>query len=276
MCQVLGVSKSGYYYWLHSDGGTRKKQNQELLVHIHRIHQNSRQTYGSPRITKALEKQGIRVSRPRIARIMKTAKITSKIKKRFKVTTDSKHKYPVVDNLLNRNFRPGILAQAWVSDITYIRTRQGWLYLTIILDLADRKVIGWALSKGLSAKQTSVAAWKMALTNRPITGPLIFHSDRGIQYACHEFANMLKKNKHVTRSMSRKGNCWDNAVAESFFNTLKREWVNRFSYETRKKAELSVFDYIESWYNTNRIHSTIDYDSPKEYEQKINELKNVA
>jgi transposase InsO family protein len=207
---------------------------------------------------------------------MKKAKITGKIKKKFKVTTDSKHNYPVVGNLLNRNFGPNRLTMAWVSDITYIRTQQGWLYLTIILDLGDRKILGWALSKGLSADQTSVAAWKMAIKNRAITGPLLFHSDRGVQYACHKFANLLKAKKQVTRSMSRKGNCWDNAVAESFFNTLKREWVNRFTYANRKQAELSIFDYIESWYNTNRIHSTIDYDSPKEHEQKINELKNVA
>jgi putative transposase len=276
MCKVLGVSKSGYYYWLISGTSRRKQENQELLSHIRRIHKKSRQTYGSPRITKSLIKEGFYVSRPRVARIMKKAKITVKSKKKFKVTTDSKHKYPVVDNVLNRNFNPDRIAQVWVSDITYIRTRQGWLHLTVILDLADRKVVGWALSSGMTTQQTSVAAWKMAVRNRPVTKPLIFHSDRGIQYACHEFANMLQQNKHITRSMSRKGNCWDNAVAESFFNTLKREWVNRFDYTTREQAGLSVFDYIESWYNSNRMHSTIEYDSPNECEMKLLKLKDVA
>lgn len=276
MCAVLRVSKSGYYYWINARPGKRKKQNQELLGHIRRIHQKSRQTYGSPRITKSLNKEGIHVSRPRVARIMRQAKIKVWNKKKFKVTTDSKHKYPVVSNALNRNFTPNRIAQAWVSDITYISTRQGWLYLTVILDLADRMVVGWAMSKVLSAQQTSIAAWKMAVQNRPVTAPLIFHSDRGSQYACHEFADLLNQNKYMTRSMSRKANCWDNAVAESFFNTLKREWVNRFTYWTRKQAELSVFDYIETWYNTNRIHSSIEYDSPKEYELKLKKLKNVA
>jgi len=275
MCQVLDVSKSGYYYWLSSDGGKRKRQNQELLVHIRRIHQKSRQTYGSPRITKSLRREGIHVSRPRVARIMRQAKISSKIKKRYKVTTDSRHTYPVVENLLNRDFRPDRGVQAWVSDITYIRTRQGWLHLTIILDLADRKIVGWALSKGLSASQTSVAAWKMAIGNRPVKGPLIFHSDRGVQYACHEFANLIKQNKNVVRSMSRKGNCWDNAVAESFFNTLKREWVSRFTYHSRKQAALSVFDYIETWYNNQRLHSSIGYETPTEKSDKW-KLKYVA
>ncbi len=276
MCKVLCVSKSGYYYWLNSRSSKRKQENQELLSHIRRIHKKSRQTYGSPRITKSLNKEGFQVSRPRVARIMRKAKITVQYKKKFKVTTNSKHKYPIVENVLNRNFNPVGIAHAWVSDITYIRTQQGWLYLTVILDLGDRKVIGWALSSGLTAKQTSIAAWKMAVRNRPVTGPLIFHSDRGIQYACHELTNLLKQNKYITRSMSRKGNCWDNAVAESFFNTLKREWVHRFNYLNRKQAGISVFDYIESWYNPNRMHSTIEYDSPKEYEKKLLNLKDVA
>jgi len=276
MCRVLQVSKSGYYYWISSSPGKRKRENQELLIHIRRIHQRSRQTYGSPRITEVLREENIHVSRPRVARIMRREKIRSKIAKKYKVTTDSKHKYPVVDNLLKRNFNPTALAEVWVSDITYIRTSQGWLYLTIILDLADRKVIGWSLSSGLTASQTSVAAWKMAIRNRPINGPLLFHSDRGVQYACHEFADILKANKMVIRSMSRKGNCWDNAVAESFFKTLKTEWVNRFKYSGRNQAELSIFDYIETWYNTYRKHSALGYLSPKEYEKLLNNIKYVA
>ncbi len=248
----------------------------KLLGYIRRVHQKSRQTYGSPRITEALRSDNIQVSRPRVARIMKKAKIRSKVAKKYKVTTDSKHAYPVVDNLLDRNFIQDRLSKAWVSDITYIRTQQGWLYLTVILDLGDRKVIGWALSSSLEARQTSVAAWNMAIKNRPVTQSMIFHSDRGVQYACHEFADLLKANKNISRSMSRKGNCWDNAVAESFFKTLKTEWVNNFIYVNRKQAELSIFDYIETWYNTHRKHSTLGYLSPNEIETKINNLKYVA
>ncbi len=247
-----------------------------LLGYIRKIHQKSRQTYGSPRITEALRSDNIQVSRPRVARIMKKAKIRSKVAKKYKVTTDSKHAYPVVDNLLDRNFIQDRLSKAWVSDITYIRTQQGWLYLTVILDLGDRKVIGWALSSSLEARQTSVAALRMAINNRPVGHSMIFHSDRGVQYACHEFADLLKANKNIIRSMSRKGNCWDNAVAESFFKTLKTEWVNNFIYVNRKQAELSIFDYIETWYNTNRKHSTIGYLAPNELESKLNNFKHVA
>jgi transposase InsO family protein len=211
-----------------------------------------------------------------VARIMKKANIRSKIARKYVVTTDSKHKYPVVGNYLDRNFHPAELAKVWVSDITYIRTQQGWLYLTVILDLGDRKVIGWSLSQGLTARQTSISAWRMAIKNRPVTRNLIFHSDRGVQYACHEFADLLIANKYITRSMSRKGNCWDNAVAESFFKTLKTEWVNRFKYTGRDQAAVSIFDYIETWYNKHRKHSALGYLSPCEYEQIFNDIKNVA
>jgi len=169
MCDVLQVSKSGYYCWLNSSPGKRKQENLELLEHIRKIYHKSRQTYGSPRITKDLWAENIHVSRPRVARLMKMANIRSKIAKKYVVTTDSQHKYPVVSNYLDRNFHPAELAKVWVSDITYIRTQQGWLYLTVILDLGDRKVIGWSISQGLTARQTSIPAWKMSIKKRPIT-----------------------------------------------------------------------------------------------------------
>lgn len=267
MCKVLHVSKSGYYKWLKSEPSNRAKYNMELTRKIRLIYINSKQTYGSPRITKELHSQSFHVSRPRVARLMKRAGIQSKIRKKYVATTDSKHNYRVADNLLNRNFKVDEIGKVWVSDITYIRTAQMWLYLTTVIDLADRRVVGWSLSNSLKAKETSVAAWEMAVLNRPIKQSLIFHSDRGIQYACPEFTNLLSKSKLVRQSMSRKGNCWDNAVAESFFKTLKVEWTNRFNYKFFNQAAISVFEYIEGWYNVKRRHSALNFMSPFEYEQ---------
>jgi putative transposase len=216
--------------------------------------------------------EGFHVSRQRVARLMKKQNLKSIIRKKWIITTDSRHNYPVVENKLNRDFhvtRPG---QVWVSDITYIKTAQGWLYLTIIIDLYDRKVIGWSLSRSLKTVHTTIPAWRMAVRHRPITRMLIFHSDRGVQYACNEFKNMLSAYKLVERSMSRKGDCWDNAVAESFFKTLKVEHVYHHSYKTFKEAELSVFEYIEAWYNVNRIHTTISTSIKNKKEILINRL----
>ncbi len=207
MCKVFKVSKSRFYEAMKYLSAGRHNENRLLLVHIRRIFYKSKCTYGSPRITADLNAQGFNVSRPRVARLMKQNKLRAIHAKKFVVTTDSKHKYPVVENKLNRNFSPEGPGQIWVSDITYVRTKKGWIYLTVILDLFDRKVIGWSLSSGLKAFETSVAAWKMAIKNRPISQKLIFHSDRGIQYACHEFVNLLNSYNNVERSMSRKGNC---------------------------------------------------------------------
>lgn len=176
-------------------------------------------------------------------------------KKKFKVTTDAKHTFPVSDNVLNRDFTAERVAQKWVSDLTYIQTKEGWLYLTTVIDLFDRKVIGWSFSSGMSAQETVIPAWRMACQNRPIKDELIFHSDRGIQYACKAFRKLLS-NPLITQSMSRKGNCWDNAVAESFFKTLKVERVYQRTYLTRNEAKMDLFQYIEGWYNTRRIHSS--------------------
>lgn len=216
MCKAFKVSRSGFYGWLNSRPSKRAIENQEILREISLIHKESGQTYGSPRISKALKAKNIPVSRPKVARLMKQADLRAKRIKRFKVTTDSKHSYPVNENLLNRNFTATATGQAWVSDITYIRTLTGWLYLTMVLDLADRKIIGWALSKTMKAKETTIAAFKMAIKNRPVIQPLIFHSDRGIQYACDEFRQELRAYPLIRQSMSRRANCWDNAVAESF------------------------------------------------------------
>jgi len=276
MCKVFKISKSSYYHWLKSGPSKRWLENEELLVRIKNIFDYSLRTYGSPRIKEELQAQGFQVSRPRVARIMKAAGIRARIPRRFVVTTDSRHNYPVAPNILNREFtatRPG---QVWVSDITYIRTNRGWLYLTVIIDLFDRKVIGWAMSKGMTAEETIITAWRMAENNRPINQELIFHSDRGIQYACTKFTNILNANKLVQRSMSRKGNCWDNAVAESFFKTIKVESVYNEIYQNHEHAKLSLFKWIETWYNRRRRHSALGYKTIEEFEILNNNQKLAA
>lgn len=257
MCSVLKVSRSSYYNWLKRKPNKIDKENIYFANRIRKIYYDSKKTYGSPRITMALRNEGIIISRRRVAKLMKKQNLQSIIRKKYVVTTDSKHNYPVVENKLNRDFHVDGTGKVWVSDITYIKTSQGWLFLTIIIDLGDRKVIGWSLSKSLKAKDTSIPAWIMAVKNRPITQKIIFHSDRGVQYACNEFKNLLAGYKLVERSMSRKGDCWDNAVAESFFKNLKVEWVYRNKYKTREQAAISIFEYIETWYNTGRIHTTL-------------------
>lgn len=275
MCKVFKVSRSGYYQARNYLPSKRDGENGLLLSEIRRIHQQSKATYGSPRMTEELKARGFQASRPRVARLMRLHGIRAVHKKRFVVTTDSKHSYPVVENKLDRNFSTNTPATAWVSDITYIRTGQGWLYLTAILDLYDRKVVGWALSTDLSTKNTTLKAWKMAVKNRPPSEKLIFHSDRGIQYASSDFSKLLSSYSQVERSMSRKGNCWDNAVAESFFKTIKSELVYRTRYSDRRAAALSLFEWIETWYNRHRRHSALGNLTIVEYEQKMN-LKNAA
>lgn len=277
MCKALQVSRSGYYGWLNGKPSMRSVRNVELIQQIRQVHQKSRSTYGSPRITRELHKQGIHVSRPLVARLMRRAGIRSCIARKYRVqTTDSNHHFKVAENLLNRSFSTNAIARAWVSDITYIKTGEGWVYLTIILDLADRCVVGWTTSRGMTAWETTVAAWKKAIRQRPVTSEMIFHSDRGVQYACTEFKELLKANPNVRQSMSRRANCWDNAVAESFFKTLKVECTHRKSFATRKQAEVAIFEYVETWYNTQRMHSSLNYLTPLEYGNKLQNQKSAA
>jgi len=279
MCSVFKVSKSGYYKWLHQRPSHRKLRNAMLHKEIENVYVNSKRRYGSPRITIELQRNGIKVSKVLVAKIMKQHHLRSIVKKRYKVTTDSKHNYPVVENVLNRQFTTRKENEVWVSDITYIATGQGWLYLTTVIDLFDRKVIGWALSDRMKANQTVIPAFKMAKTNRPIQKhhQLVFHSDRGVQYACDEFTALLKPCKNIVRSMSRKGNCWDNAVAESFFKTLKTELIYHQKFETKMQAELAIFEYIETFYNTQRRHQKLKNLTITEYHKLFNNhLKNAA
>lgn len=279
MCSMLKVSKSGYYKWLVSKPSKRALFRQELLQQIRWVYYQSKQRYGSPRIATELQMQGIRASEQLVAKLMKANEIRSIIRKKYVVTTDSKHKYPVVENKLNRQFEVKKENRVWVSDLTYVSTKEGWVYLTTVIDLLHRKVIGWALSSTMMAKDTSVPAFKMALKNSSIKAnqQLIFHSDRGIQYACEEFTNEVNQHKNIERSMSRKGNCWDNAVAESFFKSLKTELVYHQNYQTRNQAELSIFEYIETFYNKTRRHKHLNNLTILEYQQLIiNPLNNAA
>ena len=238
MCKVFKVRKSSYYQWLRNGPSKRWQENEKLLTEIMDIFEESKESYGSIRMTKELKARGRMTGQNKIAKMMRAAGLQAKRRRKFKITTDSKHNYPVAPNLLDQEFTASRPGEVWVSDITYCKTRNGWLYLTVIIDLYDRKVIGWSMSRGLTTEETIIPAWIMATWNRPITQELIFHSDRGTQYACHEFTKILKANKLITQSMSRKGNCWDNAVAESFFKTIKVEWIYGQNYINPEQAQL--------------------------------------
>jgi putative transposase len=279
MCQVLKVSTSGYYKWMKKTPSKRELNNLLIVKEIHQVYKASKKTYGSPRITKELKMQGIKASQPLVAKLMRREQLRSIIKRKYRVTTNSSHSYPVVENKLMREFTVASQNKVWVSDLTYISTTQGWLYLTTVIDLFNRKVIGWALSETMKTKDTVIPAFRMATINSPLKEQkeLLFHSDRGIQYACEEFTSELGKHKQIERSMSRKGNCWDNAVAESFFKTLKVELIYHHKYETKQQAALSIFEYIETWYNKNRRHKHLKNLTILEYQKSIiNNLKNAA
>lgn len=260
MCFSLCVSKSAYYEWLKKRKTLKK---QELIAdEVKKQFEASKRTYGSPRIFQELKDQGISVSRSTVARVMRRLGLQARPRRKFIHTTDSEHDYKVFGNILNRNFNSEKINEKWVSDITYIPTRSGWTYLTVILDLADKMIVSWNLSKTMTAQYTTIACLNIALQRRKVSTKLIFHSDRGVQYCCHTFRDVIKSIKHINQSMSRKGNCWDNAPAESFFKTLKVEWTNKHTYNNIHEARKSIFDYIDRWYNTKRKHSANEYMSP--------------
>ncbi|SHN06097.1 Transposase InsO and inactivated derivatives [Chryseobacterium carnipullorum] len=275
MCTVLRLSSSGYYKWKSRPLSKKLLLKEKIKQQITSIYFSSKQRYGSPRITFELNSLGYKISRITVGKYMKELGLRSRLSRKFKVTTNSKHNYLVVENVLDRNFIAEKPAQVWVSDITYIQTKEGFLYLTTIIDLYDRKVIGWSLSNGMSTEETSLAAWKMAVKNRKIINGLIFHSDRGVQYASKKFANTIEF-YGVTRSMSRRGNCWDNAVAESFFKSLKTELIYGNNLVTKEKMGLEIFEYIEVWYNKKRRHSTLKYKTIEEFNNQNKIYQNVA
>jgi putative transposase len=277
MCRALQVSRSGFYGWAKQDPSERSPEEQRLRLEIRSIHRRSRKSYGSPRVHRALRKRGILCSRKRVERLMREEGLRAKKKRRFRVTTDSSHGRPVAPNLLKRGFavgEAGGLDRVWVSDIPYLPTRQGWLYLAVVLDLASRRVVGWAMKDSLEAELASDALTMALWSRKPACG-LMVHSDRGVQYASEAYQEILAQHG-ITCSMSRKGDCFDNAVAESFFASLEWELIQDSDWHAHAEARRAVFDYIEVWYNRERLHSSLDYRSPVEYEDQLALTPRVA
>ena len=260
MCRILEVSPSGYYAWLHRPESNRVRENRRLVVEIKAIHKENRGVYGSPRIHEELKEREIHVSKNRVARLMRENGICAKQKKKYKATTDSNHNHPVAPNLLDRNFEADGPNQKWLADITFIPTSEGWLYLAAILDLYSKLVVGWSMSSRMT-KKLVLDALKMAVERRRPGPGLVHHSDQGSQYASNDYQRELHSNGMIC-SMSRKGDCWDNAPMESWFHSLKTELVNHAKYQTRIQTKADIFEYIEVFYNRSRKHSSLAYLNP--------------
>lgn len=274
LCEVLGVSRSGYYAWVKRPPSQQAKRDAHLAVEITASHRRSRATYGSPRIHADLKARGLRVGKKRVERLMREEGLEVRRKRRFRSTTDSRHDQPIALNVLDRRFHMELPNTSWVTDVTYIWTLEGWLYLAAILDLCSRRVVGWATSESNDRWLAQEALRKALATRKPSAG-LVHHSDRGSPYASEDYRTMLSSNGLIA-SMSRRGNCWDNAVAESFFGTLKGELVDHEVYATRKEASASIGDYIENFYNVQRRHSAIGNISPMEFELRLQSRNEAA
>ena len=272
MCRLLGVQPSGYYAWRKRGPTTaRHIADEVLMAHVRSAHVASHATYGAPRVHRALRAEGVRTSKKRVARLMRTSGLVARARRRFVVTTQSAHLEPVAPNLVARDFAVATTATAlnrvWVSDITYVPTQAGWLYLAAVLDLGSRACIGWAMRDSLAEPLTLEALDMALLTRRPAPG-LIHHSDRGVHYASVAYRTRLAAHG-IRHSMSRRGNCWDNAVAESFFATLEWELLMRHTWRTKDEARHAIFEYITTWYNVRRQHSRLGYVSPLEFERRL-------
>ncbi|MCF6248320.1 MAG: IS3 family transposase [Desulfobacula sp.] len=276
MASIFNVHRGGYYKWIKHPITKRELENRKLRKIIKGIFFEYKHRYGSPRIAKELKEQGITCSKNRVCKLMKKEKLIPKAKRKFKVTTNSKHNLKISPDLVKRDFNPSKPNKLWVSDLTYIRTKAGWLYLCVILDLFSRKVVGWSMDKKMKTSMF-IKALDMAKENRLPNSSLLFHSDRGVQYASDAFRQRLKK-YNMTQSMSRPGNCLDNAAAESFFHTLKVEEVYGQSYEIRREAKSCIFEYIEVFYNRKRRHSYLGLESPQVFENRymVKSYENAA
>ena len=274
MSRLLQVSRSGFYAWYKRAESARARSDRALLIDIKAAHHVSRGVYGSPRVHRELLAQGHTVGRDRVARVMRENGLRGKRKRRFRNTTQSNHRHPVAPNVLEREFTVEQPNTAWVGDITYVWTLEGWLYLAVIIDLYSRRVVGWAMSNRIDQALT-LRALRMALNACEPGAGLIHHTDRGSQYAANDYRKLLNA-RGITCSMSRKGNCWDNAVAESFFATLKVEFVHETLFHTRAQATREIFEYIEVFYNRVRRHSSLDYVSPMEFERNTVPLPSAA
>jgi transposase InsO family protein len=265
ICRVLQVARSGFYAWLKRKPSRRQLSQQKLIEKIKIVHQENRELYGSPRVHRALLIDGEHVSRNTVAKLMRQAKIRAKSRRGFVPrTTDSTHQQPVADNLLDRDFTAAAPNQKWLADITYVPTDEGWLFLAAVLDCFSRKIVGWAMSDGMPTDLVAEAL-KMALLHRQPGEDLIHHSDRGVQYASDDYQKLLIDNR-ITVSMSGRGDCYDNAMMESFWATLKTELIYQQTYATREQARQSIFEYIEVFYNRKRLHSSLGYVSPESFE----------
>lgn len=273
MCRLLGVRRNGYYLF-QKHKHTVNPEDEELIVWMKKVAESSKNSYGSRRMKKALNALGFPIGRSKTRRLMKEASIYVRYRKKYKVTTNSNHKKPLFENVLNRQFKVDRPNQAYVSDITYLWTQEGWLYLAVVIDLFSRKVVGWSMSPRMKASLVC-DAFRMAIWQRKPKPGLIVHSDRGSQYASHTYRQLLKLYGCVG-SMSRKANCWDNAVAESFFGHLKQELVQWQCYQTRAEAQQDVLNYIAMIYNPYRLHSYLGYLSPNQFEKQAVVLEKVA
>ena len=266
MARVLEVSRSGYYKWKKREPSKREMYNNKLKSEIKKIYQSTRCVYGSPKITDELNSKGYSCSRPRVARLMREMGLRSRITKAYKNTTNSKHDKPVAPNILDRDFQVEKPDHVYISDITYLPLYSNFFYLTVVMDLFNREPIGWSISNNLKTVSTIIPAFEMALINREPQDSAIFHSDRGIQYASEEFYSELTR-YDFRQSMSRKGDCWDNAVIESFFKSLKTEWLYHERYRNKRELMRCVFYYLEVFYPRKRIHESLDYQTPEQYLQ---------
>jgi len=264
MCRLLRVSASGYYAWRIRAESSRTTSDRALMMEIRQVHQDSKGVYGSPRVHAELLAKGIPVGRHKVARLMRLARLGGCPKRRFRVTTQRDPRHPVANNLLKQNFSTDAPNRCWAADITYIPTREGWLYLAVVMDLYSRRVVGWSMSRWMS-RRLVLAALRMAIDAREPAGGLVHHSDRGGQYTSDDFRDELARHG-IDCSMSGTGNCYDNAVVESFFASLKRERVNRVRYRTRDEARADIFDYIEVFYNRKRRHGYLGNISPDDFE----------
>jgi transposase InsO family protein len=274
MCEVMVVSRSGYYKWLDRKESKQEKKRKKLTIRIHHLFLESRRLYGSPKITALLQREGVRVSQKTVARIMKENELRSRTVKKYKATTNSKHNLPVYENRLNRQFQVEKPNQAWAADITYVPTKEGWLYVASVMDLFSRKIIGWHADDHMNTGLIQTAL-ERAYQNAKPTESVLHHSDRGSQYCSREYQKQLKSFQ-MDVSMSRKGDCYDNAVIESFHGIFKRELVYLTTFATRYQAKSAIFEYIECFYNRKRIHSTLGYLSPFEFERKYDSLPLTA
>jgi len=266
LCKLLGVTRQGYYAYSKRPLSTRVCQDQALREHVQRIHRDSRGTYGSPRVQQQLRRQGQRVGKRRVERCMRSLGLIGRLPRRFRVTTQANPAHRKADNLLARNFTASRPDERWVSDITYVWTTEGWCYLAVIIDLFSRAVVGWSTDAHPFAA-LPLRALQSALHRRQPTAGLLHHSDQGSQYTSFDYRNLLAEHG-IECSMSRRGDCWDNAVAESFFSTLKAELIQRRRWSSRNELRSALFEYIEVFYNRKRLHSTLAYRTPAEVEHQ--------